>query len=114
MLAVPVGDDRPEHRKPEQQNRREFVGPIQRVADDIAGEHAKRQDDDFDQHEERGGRFDDRSDCAVDRRRPGSPKREIRRFQGGLSDLHVRYASLFAYFSSADQAGGPNSAFQRW
>ena len=106
VLAAPVGDDRAEHRQPQQQDRRQLVGPDQRLAQDVAGVHFGRQDDDFDRNQERGDRLGDRADRAVDRRRPRAPK------------LHpagaMHQPSLLAYFSSAVQARSPNSAFQRW
>ena len=43
----------------------------------------------------------------------GRRKLEVFRVGGRLGNVHRHYASLFAYFSSAAHALGPNSAFQR-
>ena len=48
------GEDAAQHREPQEQQRGEFVGPDQRVVEDVAGDDADEEDDDLGDDQKRG------------------------------------------------------------
>ncbi len=57
----------PQHRQPQEQDRRQFVRPDQRPVQPVARDHAGEQDDDFGDDQKRRRNFDQRSQPAFKR-----------------------------------------------
>ena len=65
VRALLERDDGAEHREPHEEDRRELVGPHQRVVEDIARQHAGEEHDDLDGDQQRRGDDDDAGEDAL-------------------------------------------------
>jgi hypothetical protein len=96
VLAALQRHHRAEHRQPQEQHRRQFVAPHQRVAEPEAADHAGQQYPDFHHHQQRRGDFH-----RVAQQRPDSSR------QGGRAGRRHQ-VRLPTAPSSTLQACAPN------
>src|SRR3954454_24563053 len=111
MLAAPKRDNCAEHGEPEKQDRGEFVRPNDWIAEDVARDHADKENDDLKRREDRDRPLNEMSEPGIEpRRRHGQRGGGRRRLP--FRDLHGgarrrRQAILPVYFSSTAQASSP-------
>ncbi len=71
VFAALEGDDGAQHRQLQEQDGCQLVGPHERLVKHVAARHARQQDDDLGEHQQRGRDFDQRGQAPCS----GSPAR---------------------------------------
>jgi hypothetical protein len=102
-----------QHAQPQEQERREFIGPDQRRIEHVTGDDAAEQDGDLGEHQRGADRFGHRADDAVEQEGdPAQPCRWGSRQQGCIDTIRRQtHARVPTYFSSSAQAWSPIFAF---
>jgi hypothetical protein len=66
VLAAPDRERRAEHAEPQENRRRQLVGPDERAMQDVAGDHAEEKEERLDHHQPHAQPFECPSDAAID------------------------------------------------
>jgi hypothetical protein len=125
VLGAPECHRGPQHRQPQEQHRGQLVRPDQRLVQHVAGDHARKQDDDLGDDQDRRRDLDQQAEQGLDPPEQGVARGPDRRFNDRLRDREfgdfdvshgrvsppTRYESLPTAFSSSAQASSPYLPF---
>ncbi len=94
VLGAAERDRGPQHRKPQEQHRRQFVRPDQRLVQHIARDDARKQNDDFGDDQDRRGYLHQQSQPSLDgRNKRTRTRRGLNRHlgDGDLADFDMSH-----------------------